>query len=295
MAVLMHVLVACFVVILLNQWAKTPNAPLDISEGQIDGLDEFGMGSAGSGGVADPLVERMNVDPATAAIESLADPSKLPEIKEKMQQTIKLIDPTGNLPITSANAVAYEGLDKAVRDKLLGAKTGAGNQPGKGFDGSKGSGPGGTGADSTLGRNMRWTLRFKVSSGRNYLDQLQAMGAKILIPMPGTDKCMLIRDLGNPDDRRVANPDELGEYGGLLKFWDSRRDAVGGVARTLGLDFSPKSFCAIFSKDFEAELARKETNFRSRRPEDIEETVFRVSVVGGRYEVVVDEQTVRRR
>jgi hypothetical protein len=121
------------------------------------------------------------------------------------------------------------------------------------------------------------------------------MGAKVLIPMPGTDKCVLVEDLGNTDNQRVVGKDELGPYGGLLKFADSRRDAVGGVARTLNLDFSPRTFFAIFSKEFEAELARKETNFRSRRPEDIEETVFRVSVVGGRYEVVVDEQTVRRR
>jgi hypothetical protein len=124
---------------------------------------------------------------------------------------------------------------------------------------------------------------------------LQGLGAKILIPIPGEEKCILISDLSKPDERRILSADQLGEYGNLIKFWDSRRDAVGGVAGALGLDFRPTSFCAVFSKDFENDLDRQEKNYRSRRPEDIEETIFRVTLAGGGYEVVVDEQKVRRR
>ena len=43
-----------------------------------------------------------------------------------------------------------------------------------------------------------------------------------------------------------------------------------------------------------AELSRKEQNYRNRRAEDIEETVFRVVVRGGNYEIVVDDQTAKR-
>ena len=42
------------------------------------------------------------------------------------------------------------------------------------------------------------------------------------------------------------------------------------------------------------ELARKETNYRNRRAEDIEETIFRVVVRGGNYELIVDDQKVKK-
>jgi hypothetical protein len=290
--VLLHVLIGTLIVlILLKMENNEDHASVPMKMMDVGGLDDFGDGSAGSGGREDPIIEKkLNEDPATAAIASLANPNDLPQIKEK---TIKLIDPTGNLPITAANAAAYEGLEKAVREKLLGAQRGTGNVPGKGPDVTPGSGPGGTGANSTLGRNMRWTLRFKVSSGRDYLKQLETMGAKILVPMPGTEKCLLVENLSRLENRRVVSGNELGVYADLLKFADSRRDAVGGIAGALELDFTPKTFFAVFTKEFENELARKETNYANRRAEQIEETIFKVTVRGGEYTVVVDEQKLR--
>jgi hypothetical protein len=290
--VLLHVLVGTVIVLILLKMESTEDrSSVDVKMMDVTGMDEFGDGSVGAGGRDDPIIEKMNEDPATAAIASLANPSDLPQIKEK---TIKLIDPTGNLPITAANAAAYEGLDEAVRKKLLGAQRGTGPGVGKGSDTTPGAGPGGAGANSTLGRNMRWTLRFKITSGRDYLKQLETMGAKILVPMPGTDKVMLIENLANPGNTRILGPDQLGGYADLLKFWDGRRDAVGGIAGALALDFTPKSFCAVFTKDFENELALKETNYNQKRPDEIEETVFRVTIRGGEFTVLVDEQKLRR-
>lgn len=296
-AVLFHVLIGALLVYLITDLLKRgpDRSGVGVKILGVAGLDEFGDGSAGSGGQTDPLVERMNEDPAVAAVASLADPNKLPEIKEELQKTIRLIDPTGNLPITSANAAAYESLDRTVRDRLLGASRGSGPGKGKGSDDTTGAGPGGTGANSTLGRNMRWTLRFKVTSGRDYLEQLKAMGAKILIPVPGTEQSILIEDLGNPAQRRTVGTNDLGKYAGLLKFVDNRRDVVNAMLGTLGLnDVRATALCAVFTKEIEEDLARKEKNFRNRRPEDIEETVFRVIVRGGEFETVVDEQKARR-
>lgn len=295
--VLLHVAIGALLIYVITQLlGKGPDrSDVGIKIMSVGGMDDEGDGSAGSGGQTDPLVERMNEDPATAAVASLADPTKLPEIKEEMQKTIRLIDPTGNLPITNANAAAYESLDKSVRDKLLGANRGAGNEKGKGFDGSKGTGPGGTGANSTLGRNMRWTLRFKVNSGRDYVEQLRAMGAKIIVPIPGTEQSILIANLATPNAQQTVGNNNLGEYAQLLKFVDSRRDAVNGVLGTLGLgNTNATAFCAVFTKEIEADLARKETNYRNRRAEDIEETVFRVVVRGGEFETVVDDQKAKR-
>ena len=62
---------------------------------------------------------------------------------------------------------------------------GSGDEAGEGYDGSAGKGPGGSGADSTLGRNMRWVLRFKVTGGRDYLDQLKSMRRGAPLPAAG--------------------------------------------------------------------------------------------------------------
>ncbi|HVK13565.1 MAG TPA: hypothetical protein VM597_32765 [Gemmataceae bacterium] len=288
--ILLHVLVGTIIVlILLRMESKEDHSSVDVKFMSISGMDDYGAGSPGSGGREEPIVERMNQDPATAAEQSLADPSKLPEIKEK---TIKLIDPTGNLPITSANAVAYEGLDKAIRDKLLGANRGTGNTPGKGIDGS-GTGPGGTGADSTLGRNLRWTLRFRIQDGRDYLRQLDAMGAKILVPRPGTEQCVVVDQPANPASKRVVGQDQLGPYADVVKFADSRPAVVRDVAIALQLEFTPKTFFAVFSKELELDLARMERNHANRRAEQIEETIFVVTVSGGTYSIKVAEQKLR--
>ena len=44
----------------------------------------------------------------------------------------------------------------------------------------------------------------------------------------------------------------------------------------------------------EDELARKETAYRNRRSDDIEETVFQVTVRGGGYDLLVYDQTPKR-
>lgn len=291
-----HVLIGTLLIFILLKMENTDDkAGVGVKIMGVDGMDEFGDGSAGSGGTEDPLVKSDSDSFNKSTVESLANTEDLPKVTEDLQKTIKYLDPTGNLPISASNAVAFNSLSESMKKKLLGGRQGSGNEAGTGTDGSKGGGPGGTGANSTLGRNMRWTLRFKVSSGRDYLEQLKAMEAKVLVPMPGSNKCILIENLSNPSAQKAVNEDQLGPYADLLKFGDSRREAVTAVSQTLGLDFTPKTFFAMFSKNMETQLANLETGFRNRRAEDIEETVFRVIVRGGSYEVVVDEQKVKSR
>jgi hypothetical protein len=291
-----HVLIGTLLVFILLKMENTDDKS-SVTEKfmAIGGLDDKGDGSEGSGGTEDPLVKSDANSFNKSTVESLANPDDLPKVTEDLQKTIKYLDPTGNLPISASNAVAFNSLSESMKKKLLGGRQGSGNEAGTGNDGSKGGGPGGTGANSTLGRNMRWTLRFKVSSGRDYLEQLKAMEAKVLVPMPGSNKLILIENLANPSAQKAVNEDQLGPYADLLKFGDSRREAVTAVSQTLGLDFTPKTFFAMFSKNMESELADLEKRFRNRRAEDIEETVFRVIVRGGSYEVVVDEQKMKSR
>lgn len=259
----------------------------------VGGMDDAGEGSAGSGGNPDPdLVRDMSpmnstksVVPVTAAIE---------QARENIQKIV-LEDPSGKIPIAASNAAAYSQLDDNLRKKLLGvgSQKGEGNQPGKGFDGTPGAGPGGTGADSTRARGLRWVLRFKVANGRDYLEQLKAMNAELLFPIPSSKDSILITNLGTPNGK-VASDADLRGLAGKIQFSDTRRDAVQGVAGAVGLDFTPKTFFAFFPKGLETDLARLETSYRNRRAEDIEETVFRVTIRGGGYEFVVDEQQIKK-
>lgn len=293
-AILIHVFVGALLIFVLFYIIGLGDDKSGVPVKLVDlgGFDDGGEGSAGSGGVEDPFF-KADGDPSKFLQDSLADPTKLPEINE-VKQTIKYLDPTGNLPVSNANAAAYASLDESVRKKLLGARQGSGKEQGGGFDNSKGKGPGGTGADSTLGRNMRWVLRFKVSSGQDYLDQLKLMGAELLVPIPNTDKCILIANISSPKDQRTATDDDMRRLADKIKFSDSRPEAVRGVSRTLGLDFTPNSFWAFFPKELEDDLAKKETGYRNRRAEDIEETIFRVTTRGGSYELLVDEQKIKR-
>jgi hypothetical protein len=258
----------------------------------LQGIDEIGAGAIGSGGENPEIVGDWL--PTTDEVQNI-DSSKLPEIKEDMRKTIKYLEPTGNLPFSPSNEEAYAKLDKSVRDKLLGAKQGDGPGQGSGNDNKPGTGPGGNGADSTLARNMRWVLRFKVESGKDYIEQLKAMSAEILIEIPNTKKITLIADLSKQDQRKDATDDDLKRLAGKVKFSDSRPQAVKAVLGTLGMEkVEAKSFWAFFPKEIEDDLAKKESSYRNRKSEDIEETIFSVVVKDGKCELKVVEQKIKK-
>jgi hypothetical protein len=122
------------------------------------------------------------------------------------------------------------------------------------------------------------------------------MGAELLIPVPPDDKkYILIADLSNPT-QKVATEADMRRLAGKIQFADSRRDQVKDVAAALNIPGNPppKVFWAFFPKSLEEELARKETGYRNRRAEDIEETIFRVTVRGGVFELIVDDQKVKK-
>jgi hypothetical protein len=240
----------------------------------VGGLDDEGLGSAGSGGRDDADLTQKH-DPTQTDIPP--PPALLdPRINPLDLDAAKLTDPK-NMP-------------------KVGGPLGAGNQAGKGFDGTAGTGPGGDGSDSTRARGLRWVLRFRVSSGRDYIDQLKAMKAELLIPVPPDNKkFILISDLSNPT-QKVAEESDLRKLAKKIQFSDGRPDQVRDVAAALNIPGNPppRVFWAFFPKELEEELATKETGYRNRRSEDIEETIYRVVVRGGKYELIVDEQKVKK-
>lgn len=296
-AVLFHVIVAGFLVLTYSYFMKKEDksgVPVNLVP-DMGGLDDTGEGSAGSGGVEDPLKDS-NKSALEEQLKVLPNPAELPTIKENLRESLKF-DNEGNIPISDFNAPAYSMLDKSLQEKLLGigAKKGAGPGAGSGDDGSKGTGPGGTGANSTRARSLRWVMRFRTNSGDDYLSQLRALRAVILVPIPPDNKrCHYFRDLNNPGSKTIASDTELGALNGLIRFTDTRPDSVRAICDELGVKENAKVFFAYFPKEMEGELSRKEIGFRNRRPEDVEETIFRVVVKGGSYEIVVDDQKAKR-
>jgi hypothetical protein len=154
--------------------------------------------------------------------------------------------------------------------------------------------PEGKGADLIKARNMRWVMRFKVSNGQDYVDQLKIMEAEILIPIPDTDKMIVIKDLSKPDDQKNGTNDDFERLGKKPKFYDDRKEVVMAVAKVLKVDqHAPKAFWAFFPKKVEEELAKKELSYGNKSSEDIEETKFLITIKDGKYEIQVIDQKLK--
>ena len=139
-------------------------------------------------------------------------------------------------------------------------------------------------------------MRFQVQDGRDYLRQLSLLKAIVLVPIPPTNKDMMIfKDLTNGSPNRAATSAEIDELSRQMRFCDITSKAVLEIAQTFRLNFTPQCFFAFFPKELEARLARDEENFRGRKAKDIEETIFKVTVHGDSYQIRVEDQTAKKK
>ena len=263
--------------------------------GTVDGPDETGDGAEGAGGVEDPIAQGSNTPTAEDIKNILPNPDvQLPEVKEDLSKRMQLDDPNAAVNITSNNATALAALDKTLQDKLLGIgqKKGSGG-PGTEGENEKGTGKGGTGSDSTRSRSLRWVLVFKTNGGRDYVDQLDALGAVIFVPIEN-NKTMYFPNLKNPVPGVYAAEADWNKHISQMQFHDFNRKSCDEVGEALGLKFTPKSFVAFFPKKFEDDLAKKEVGYQQRRSTDVEETKFEILRRGGSYEVTVVSQRMKK-
>lgn len=253
------------------------------------GDDDFGAGSAGKG-VDDPLVTGDNTPTKEDIKEVLPNPEQtLPQIKDDMKALFE------DAPsISDRKATEYASLDQSIKDKMYGNKKGSGG-PGKGGTEGHGDGPGGNGSDSTRARSLRWIISFKTRDGRDYLNQLSALGAVVVVPVPPEGKQQFIfRDLGNPKPGTYCSPKDWEKLNSQIQFTDFVRKSVQDVSIALNLDFTPKNFMAFFPPEMEEKLSRMEKSYQNRRSEDIEETRFELVMRGGKYEMIVAAQKLKR-
>ncbi len=265
--------------------------------GAFSGDDASGEGEAGSGGDIDPKVLGANAPTRDDAKDILPDLDALPSFKEDLANKFKLEDPNSAIPLTDSKTAPYAALSDQIRDKMLGLgqKQGDG-KTGRGGTGDNPNGAGtGTGSDSTRARTMRWVIAFRTANGRDYLDQLKALGAKVIVPTADGKGATLFRDLnGNPPQGKLMTEADWNELSGLVQFSDYTALSRQQVGESLGLGNLPKGFWAFFPKETEKELAKKEVGFQQRRSEDIEETKFECVNRGGKYELVVTRQTLKK-
>jgi len=277
-AVLLHVGVAFVVVMLLAKMkSAAPDKNLPVVISPIDGLDPFdgapGAGMENTDTVAqDDKIETPPIPPE--------DLQKLPDVLETIKDVLP--DPDGN--ISKEKRADFANVDKNLAKALARG------------DGTHGKGPGGLGENSAAGQSLRWTLRFRTRSARDYIYQLSILNAKLLVPLPPDNKrCMLYENLAADTPRgRLATDEDIKQLSGQVRFSDRDRDSVRQMAGALGLDEAPKIFYAFLPLQIRDDLAAKERAYAGMDPRDIGETIIQMSVGGGRYDARVIEQRDRR-
>ena len=290
-----HAALVFLLIFVLFRLMNGPQKPI-IPIMMVDGEDEKGVGSAGSGGVPDPIVRGMTA-PTPEDFAKFNLPS-LPDAKQIYEDQIKAESPNADIKLPDHEVAALSQLDAALRDKMLGIgqQKGDGNSTGRGSSGQVGDGPGGFGSDSTRARSMRWVMRFQIQNGRDYLRQLAILKATVLIPIPPANKEMMIfKDLTTGAPNRQATSAEIDELSRQMRFCDITSKAVAEIAQTFHLSFTPQCFFAFFPKDLEARLARDEENYRGRKAKDIEETIFKVTITDGSFEIRIVDQTPKKK
>lgn len=288
LSVFAHLLVVAglVLVILLAMSRSKDTSPVPIS--LVDsGLDDSGRGNPNDGGDPIPITNGDN-NPTQADMDNLPSIDEMPEIKERIEKDISLDPELADVKIPDDKVAPLAGLAQELQNKLaqVGQRKGAG--------GVGATGVGGTGSDSTRARSLRWVLRFRITTGREYLNQLAGMGAVVVIPIPPVNKSAYVfKDLSGNGKGEMMADGEWMQLAQKVQFCDYKRDVVQQVVKELKAPVEAHAFWAFFPKDWEDRLATMERNHQNRRSEDIQETVFQVILRNGKYDLEVVRQTLK--
>ena len=205
---------------------------------------------------------------------------KPPEMVNPSRTIIEQAE-TSNTELAKATAKATE----EMRKQILAAPRPPGGRPGDVLGGT----PGGR-LDDVMARMDRWVLVFETRDGRDYLRQLESLGAILAIPI-GENQFMVYHDLrSRPLKGQVEAISKIERI-----FWiDDKPESVRSLAEALQLDRVPVRFVAFFPRQFEEELLRKELRFQNKKEHEIRKTIFQMQRRGNRYEAVVREQILIR-
>jgi hypothetical protein len=194
-----------------------------------------------------------------------------------------------------ANALVFDRLHEA-NQRIRGTEGPSGPGGGKAGEGDgPGAGKQGKGKlAEQRDRMLRWSLLFDTQNGRDYVAQLNGLGAILAVPV-GKDEnkpdFKIIRDL-------KARPAKLlDEDIGKIKriYWlDDKPQSVGDVMTVLGVKAKPSYFVAFMPEELENKLLKLEKAYldkhhKGRTERDILETLFRIKRIDKRYELEVTD------
>ncbi|MFQ3591633.1 MAG: hypothetical protein SNJ82_00380 [Gemmataceae bacterium] len=212
--------------------------------------------------------------------------------------------------IESRAAPALAALEKSIREKLANGIRAAEGKTGPGSGGGSGSGSGkGIGdqtGDQTVRpkdltkrekRMLRWHMIFTANSGPEYVAQMRALGAVLAFPV-GPDRYQTVRDL-KPGAKLLD--EDLNAIQRI--YWiDDKPASVRDVLAALGLSLSPPPprFIAFMPEELEKKLFEMEKAYITRvlrvpfNEDKIDETIFRVTNIRGKYVPQLERVTLRR-
>ena len=283
---------AVFAVLMLYAINPGPEkAPPPISMVDGGGPDEAGLGNVDAGQSGSDLKKAEATTPAPSLAVSQTPATDLPEVRTPDTPTPET--DLGDRP-SEAKPSDYGQVADLMSRKLLPGS--GGNRDGQGRSGiGAGAGETGSGDDITKARSLRWVIKFKTVGGQDYLDQLRALGAVVLVPTPeNREKFFIFRDLKDPKPGVLATDEEILAMDKQVQFLDADRTTLATLEPVLHLDFRMSLFHAVFPAGLEQEMAAKERAYRGRSPQDIASTTFQAVKKGGAYHLEVTAQTARR-
>ncbi|MBY0526168.1 MAG: hypothetical protein K2R98_22430 [Gemmataceae bacterium] len=213
-------------------------------------------------------------------------PDQFPEIDPK-DEAFRYIEQK------NVSAVTLSKVGDEARKQLMQGLSAPKGKGGSGSDGGKdsgrdkgvGNGTGDAKVDVRVKRMFRWTMMFDTRTGDDYRQQLIALGAMLGVPGPD-GQVKIVRDLRQKPIR--AEAEDLSKIT-QIRWVDDRADSVGPLCDALGIPRVPY-VVAYFPEKLEAEMVRKEKNFRNLKEAQIQETRFRVVRRGTTFEPMVVDQ-----
>ncbi|HLW66033.1 MAG TPA: hypothetical protein VKS79_12050 [Gemmataceae bacterium] len=265
-------------------------------------LGSIAAGSpVGKSDVSEEMFNR-NLTPPTVEAKTVS------QITPKPVQPISLplderSDPfRGQQPPAPESVPNLAAMLKGMPDGKAKANTGTPGKPGQNGTGTPGTGvPGGKGYDkdgtgtgagilsTRQRRQLRWTTLFSTVSLRDYLQQLQMVGALLGVQYENREIRMLAEFMHRPA-RLDNNPPPRDRI-----FWmDDKPESVRAMTSELQLKITPWRFIAFFPESLEKQLLEKELAYGKRygrnSEDQIQETVFRITFLGNEPRIEVVEQ-----
>ncbi len=275
--------------------SEVPPVPirgLQISDGNRGDVE----GGAGGGQTGDNMQEVPQENPMNSPRDipqaeldqrRVSASAWVPSLKENPADLNQIIQSPRFDALGKLNDAAKQIVARGFKGAGTGSGNGAGNSTGSGPGGEKGNGN----ASSSGSRSVRWTINFKTNSGRDYVAQLAAFKAILLVPQPPDWKTnVMFDDLNDPKPKSPNGKDFPG-----MNFIDENPASAAKVAQALGLDYAPPNFVAFFPKSVEEELAAKERAYRNRAEQDIYSTTFQVLLRNNQFVISVTDQVPQKK